>query len=139
MHYHILNNKHSEKQPVHQQNNQHVNKTNVYNADCKSYSLQNCNNSHNKDIITALGLHIFVVKCETFLQTKASTVYTHNRFTALWILSTTTRVSRYQKKHSPTHTYCGHQSSLIHSILQHYNYFESALSTMMTTFCLTKI
>jgi len=28
--------------------------------------------------------------------------YTHNHFTALWILSGTTRVSRYQKKHSPT-------------------------------------
>jgi len=38
--------------------------------------------------------------------------HTHNHFTALWILSGTTRVSRYQKKHSPTHTYCG-QSSLI--------------------------
>jgi len=38
---------------------------------------------------------------------------THNCFTALWILSGTTRVSEYQKKHSPTHTYCGHQSALI--------------------------
>jgi len=38
--------------------------------------------------------------------------HTHNRFTALWILSGTTRVSRYQKKHSPTHTHRGHQSSL---------------------------
>jgi len=38
--------------------------------------------------------------------------HTHNRFTALWILSGTTRVSRYQKKHSPTHTHHGHQSSL---------------------------
>ena len=28
---------------------------------------------------------------------------THNRFTARWILSGTTRVRRYQKKHSPTH------------------------------------
>jgi len=37
---------------------------------------------------------------------------THNRFTALWILSGTTQVSRYQKKHSPTHTHRGHQSSL---------------------------
>jgi len=27
---------------------------------------------------------------------------THNRFTALWNLSGTTWVSRYQKKHSPT-------------------------------------
>jgi len=32
---------------------------------------------------------------------------------ALWILTRTTRVSLYQKKHSLTHTYCGHQSSLI--------------------------
>ena len=39
--------------------------------------------------------------------------HTHNRFTAFWILSGTTRVSRYQKKHSPSHTYCGHQSSII--------------------------
>jgi len=31
---------------------------------------------------------------------------------ALWILSETTWVSRYQKKHSPTHTHHGHQSSL---------------------------
>ena len=38
--------------------------------------------------------------------------HTHNRFTALWNLSGTTRVSRYQKKHSPTHTHRGHQSSL---------------------------
>jgi len=37
----------------------------------------------------------------------------HNCFTALWILSGTTRVSRYQKKHSPTHTYRGHPSFLI--------------------------
>jgi len=37
--------------------------------------------------------------------------HTHNRFTALWNLSGTTRVSRYQKKHSPTHTHRGHQSS----------------------------
>ena len=31
----------------------------------------------------------------------------------LWILSGTTRVSRYQKKHSLTYTHRGHQSSLI--------------------------
>jgi len=37
--------------------------------------------------------------------------HTHNRlFTVLWNLSGTTRVSRYQKKHSPTHTHRGHQS-----------------------------
>ena len=40
-------------------------------------------------------------------------IITHNRFMALLILSGTTRVSRYQKKHSPAHTYRGHQSSLI--------------------------
>jgi len=32
---------------------------------------------------------------------------------ALCIFSGTTQVSQYQKKHSPTHTYCGRQSSLI--------------------------
>jgi len=39
--------------------------------------------------------------------------YYHNHFTALWTLSGTTRVSRYQKKHSPTHIYSGYQSSVI--------------------------
>ena len=43
--------------------------------------------------------------------------HTHTHTTvlqpALWILSGTTQVSWYQKKHSPTHTYRGHQSSLI--------------------------
>jgi len=39
--------------------------------------------------------------------------HTCTHFTALWIVSRTTRVSRYQKKHSPTHTYRGHQSSLV--------------------------
>jgi len=47
------------------------------------------------------------------LRNRIKHTHTHNRFTALWILSGTTRVSRYQKKHSPTPTYCGHQSSLI--------------------------
>jgi len=40
---------------------------------------------------------------------KGSTQHTHNRFMAFWILSGTTR---YQKKHSPTHTHRGHQSSI---------------------------
>jgi len=40
-------------------------------------------------------------------------IHTHNCFTALWILSGTTPVSPYQKKYSPTHTYCGQQSSLV--------------------------
>ena len=39
--------------------------------------------------------------------------YTHDCFMALWILSGTTWVSHYQKKHSPTHTYHGHQSAII--------------------------
>ena len=39
--------------------------------------------------------------------------YYYNHFTALWTLSETTRVSQYQKKHSPTYTYRGHQSSLL--------------------------
>ena len=39
--------------------------------------------------------------------------HTHNCFTALWILSRTTCMSRYQKKHSPTYTYRDHQSSSI--------------------------
>jgi len=38
---------------------------------------------------------------------------TYGQAAWIWILSGTTRVSRYQKKHSPTHTCCGHQSSLI--------------------------
>jgi len=37
----------------------------------------------------------------------------HNRFVAPRMLSGTTRLSRYQKKHSPTHAYHRHQSSLI--------------------------
>jgi len=39
--------------------------------------------------------------------------YHYNHFIALWILTGTTQVSRYQKKHSPTHTHRGHQSSFI--------------------------
>jgi len=42
--------------------------------------------------------------------------YNYNHFTALWILSGTNWVSRYQRKHSPTHTYLGHQSLLICSL-----------------------
>jgi len=37
----------------------------------------------------------------------------YNHFMALWILSRTTWVSQYQKKHSPTHTYSDHQPSFI--------------------------
>jgi len=37
--------------------------------------------------------------------------HTYNCFSAIWILSGTTRVSWYQKKHSPTHTYLDHPLS----------------------------
>ena len=47
---------------------------------------------------------------ETYTHTH--TTHMHNRFTALWILFATTRVSWYKKKHSPTHTHRGHQSPL---------------------------
>ena len=36
-----------------------------------------------------------------------------NALPALWILPGTTRVNQYQKEHSLTHTYHGHQSSFI--------------------------
>jgi len=40
--------------------------------------------------------------------------HTHNHFmVALWTSSGTTRVTRFKKKHSPTYTYRGHQSSFI--------------------------
>ena len=39
--------------------------------------------------------------------------YYDNHSMALWILSRTTHMSQYQKKHSPTHTYHGRQSFLI--------------------------
>ena len=48
------------------------------------------------------------------LMLAVTTALTHrNWFTALWILHGTTWVSRYQKKHSPIHTYHSHQLSLI--------------------------
>ena len=46
------------------------------------------------------------------IKQKRTSKHTHNHFMALWMLSGTTRVSRYQKKHSLTHTYHGYQSSL---------------------------
>jgi len=47
--------------------------------------------------------------------------HTQNCFTALWILFGTTWVSRYQKKHSPTHTHRGHQISLYMNTKSIYN------------------
>jgi len=40
-------------------------------------------------------------------------LYYYYHLMAIWILSGITQMSWYQKKHSPTHTYCVHQSSLI--------------------------
>jgi len=48
-----------------------------------------------------------------YIPTASWHALTYNHFTALWILSGTTRVRWYQKKHSPTHTHRGHQSSHI--------------------------
>ena len=44
---------------------------------------------------------------------RASGTHTNSCFMAFWILSRTTWVSRYQKKHSPARTCRSHQSSLI--------------------------
>jgi len=38
---------------------------------------------------------------------KKHTYNIYNRFMALWMLSGTTQMSQYQKKHSPTHTHPG--------------------------------
>jgi len=67
----------------------------------------------------------FVRHCCLYMAVASYThTHTHNRFTALWNLSGKTRVSRYQKKHSPTtlivvinHPYQLSPSSTIHGIL----------------------
>jgi len=59
------------------------------------------------------------------------TTYTHNRFMALWILSGTTQVSRYQKQHSPIHTSRRHQSSLSASSIYYYDPWHPPCSTYM--------
>jgi len=53
---------------------------------------------------------------------------------ALWILSGTTRVSRYQKKHSPTHTHRGLQSSLLLSLSTTIHGILPIQSTCFTVF-----
>jgi len=70
--------------------------------------------------ITLFNIYLY------FATRKQKHTHTHNCFTALWILFGTTRVSRYQKKHSSTHTYRGssivpyllHLSTTIHGILR---------------------
>jgi len=52
---------------------------------------------------------------------------------ALWTLSGTTQVSRYQKKHSPTHIYRGHQPSLIcflHLLRSLFSFFQCTCLTV---------
>jgi len=99
-----------------------------------------------------LNLHSFtnrVLKEEPMLHLcQISNTHTHNRFTALWNLSGTTRMSRYQKKHSPTHTHCGHQSSQStfsiyydpwhppHSIHMLYSLFPQSLSKFSLVYLL---
>jgi len=66
-----------------------------------------------RDVHPTLKLHLLSI-CYTTSSTTTHThthKHTYNCFVALWILSGTIRVSQYQKKHSPTHTYRGHQSS----------------------------
>ena len=58
-------------------------------------------------------LYTFMSDAFTIANLATSTHNTHTTVLQLWILSRKTHVSRYQKKHSPTHMYCGHQSSLI--------------------------
>ena len=52
---------------------------------------------------------------------------------AHWILSGTAWVRWYWKKHSPTHTYCGHQSPVI--IILHL--LQSLVSSLFNLLCLT--
>ena len=55
---------------------------------------------------TSHGSHNINIQCYT-------DTHTHTQLFYGSLDSGTTRVSRYQKKHSPTYTYRGHQSSLI--------------------------
>jgi len=59
--------------------------------------------------------------------------HTHNRFTSLYILSGSTRVSRYQKKHSPTHINRGHQSSLI--CILHLHHVPKLVTPIQISWC----
>jgi len=67
---------------------------------------------------------IFTGRMLFLLPNNTHTTIFYKHFTALWTLSRTNRVSRYQKKHSPTHIYCdyqsSHQSSLIHFLIFYY-------------------
>jgi len=67
--------------------------------------------------IQTIGWDMPVIKSHAHAHARMHT-HTHTTVLQLWILSGTTRVSRYQKKHSPTHTYRGHQLSLVCFIRQ---------------------
>jgi len=63
-----------------------------------------------------LSTHCSVFTCKLCMIASAGfpvSSYYYCHFTALWTLSGTTWLSWYQKTHSPTHTYLGHQSSHI--------------------------
>ena len=78
-------------------------------------NLINTSNLHNPNILPKLeiGQLQTPTNCQSCLHHLHIYIHTHNHFTALCILSRPTWVSWYQNKHSPTHTYHGHQSSLI--------------------------
>ena len=82
----------------------------------KLLSLTHCSSATTFSFLTGqmslpCNIPLCIHNCCT--QCTVSLSYYYNHFTALWTMSGTTRVSQYQKKHSPTHTYRGHQSSLI--------------------------
>jgi len=54
-------------------------------------------------VVASILLYIINLSMNAlYLRHTHAHTHTHNRFTALWILSGTSRVSGYQKKHSPT-------------------------------------
>jgi len=64
-------------------------------------------NSHHNDVEASNKScqNMYYTVCSSHNKAHTHTnipTHTHNRFTALWNLSGTTQVSRYQKKHSPT-------------------------------------
>jgi len=63
-----------------------------------------------------------------------SNYYNYNHFSALWTLSGTTWVSRYQKKHSPTHTHHGHQSSQTASSINYDPWHPPTQSMLLQSF-----
>ena len=73
---------------------------------------------YNTEVPDGFGVHAV---CDERIEEEFQIIHAvvHNRFTALWILFGTTRVSQYQKKHSPTHTHRGHQISLTRSQIIH--------------------